>query len=96
YGDTPRAPEARYYLGRALMARKDWPEAATSDIGAIRGWPQTSWAPAAVLDLSRDLHEMGRNPDACETLDELSRRYPQADRQIRRDALVLRHESKCG
>lgn len=94
-GDGPRGPEARYYLARTLIARKAWPEAATADIGAIRGWPHTSWAPAAVLDLSRSLEAMGKNQDACETLGELSRRYPGAAPAVLRDARRLRTDAQC-
>jgi TolA-binding protein len=94
-GDGPHGPEARYYLARTLIARKAWPEAATADIAAIRGWPHTSWAPAAVLDLSRSLVAMGKSQDACETLGELSRRYPKAPPAVLREATHLRVEAKC-
>ncbi|MBV8683289.1 MAG: tetratricopeptide repeat protein [Caulobacteraceae bacterium] len=94
-GDGPRGPEARYYLARTLIARKAWPEAATADIGAIRGWPHTSWAPAAVLDLSRSLVAMGKNQDACETLGELSRHYPGAPASVTREAKRLSADAKC-
>jgi TolA-binding protein len=94
-GDGPRAPEARYYLARTLISRKDWAEAATADIGAIRGWPHTAWAPEAVLDLSRSLVAMGKNQDACETLGELSRRYPGAPAGVLRDARRMREDAKC-
>ena len=94
-GDGPRGPEARYYLARTLIARKAWPEAATADIGAIRGWPHTSWAPAAVLDLSRSLVAMGKNQDACETLGELTRRYPGAAPSVLRDARRMRTDAQC-
>jgi TolA-binding protein len=94
-GDGPRGPEARYYLARTLIARKAWPEAATADINAIRGWPHTSWAPSAVLDLSRSLVAMGKNQDACETLGELSRHYPGAPSTVQREAKRLNAEAKC-
>ncbi|HSZ51941.1 MAG TPA: tetratricopeptide repeat protein [Caulobacteraceae bacterium] len=94
-GDGPRGPEARYYLARTLIARKAWPEAATADIGAIRGWPHTSWAPAAVLDLSRSLVAMGKNQDACETLGELTQRYPGAAPAVLREARRLRTDAQC-
>jgi TolA-binding protein len=94
-GDGPPGPEAHYYLARTLIARKAWPEAATADIGAIRGWPHTSWAPAAVLDLSRSLVAMGKEQDACETLGELTRRYPGAAPAVLRDARHLRADAKC-
>ena len=38
-----------------LLDRGDWADAASAYIGAIRGWPQTAWAPDAVVDLARAL-----------------------------------------
>jgi TolA-binding protein len=95
-GDGPKGPEARYGLARTLISRHDWQEAATADIGAIRGWPHTRWAPAAVLDLSRSLMALGKPQDACETLGELTRRYPTMSPAIRKDARDLKVEAQCG
>jgi len=97
YGDGPGGPEARYYLAKALMNRQAWPDAATAEIGAIRGWPRTRWAPDAVLDLSKSLVEMGKTQDACQTLDELARRYPKAaSPAILKAAAGLRAKAQCG
>ena len=96
YSGDPRDAEAHYYLGKTLLARQAWPEAATAEIGAIRGWPQTRWAPDAVLDLARDLAEMGKNSDACQTLGELTRRYPKAAPTVLRDVRSLRAKAACG
>jgi len=95
-GDGPKGPEARYGLARALISRHDWQDAATADIGAIRGWPHTHWAPAAVLDLSRSLMALGKPQDACETLGELTKRYPTMTPAIRKDARDLKAEAQCG
>ncbi|HEY1880650.1 MAG TPA: tetratricopeptide repeat protein [Caulobacteraceae bacterium] len=96
FGGDPRDAEAHYYLGKTLLARQAWPEAATADIGAIRGWPQTRWAPDAVLDLARALASMGKTDDACRTLGELERRYPKAPTTVLRDARSLRAKAACG
>jgi len=96
YGDGPKGPEARYGLARTLISRHDWQDAATADIGAIRGWPRTHWAPAAVLDLSRSLMALGKPQDACETLGELTRRYPSVAPAILKDARNLKIEAQCG
>ena len=95
FGDAPRGQEARYYLAKTLIARKAWPEAATADIGAIRGWPQTRWAPDAVLDLSRALVGIGKTPDACATLDELARHYPQSPPAVKTGARAVRETAGC-
>jgi TolA-binding protein len=96
YGDGPGGPEARFFLARTLMARKAWPDAATADIGAIRGWPHTHWAPEAVLDLSKSLVAMGKPADACQTLGELTRRYPKAAPSVTKAAMGVRAQAQCG
>ncbi|HEY5072111.1 MAG TPA: tetratricopeptide repeat protein [Caulobacteraceae bacterium] len=96
YGDTAKGPEARYLLGGLLLRRQAWPEAATAEIGAIRGWPATIWASSAVIDLARALVGMNKNDDACQTLDELARRYPKASSQVTSTAAKLRSQARCG
>jgi TolA-binding protein len=96
FGDGPGGPEARYYLARTLIAREAWPDAATAEIGAIRGWPHTRWAPDAVLDLSRALVAMGKTADACQTLDELARRYPKPTPSVLKGAAAARAQARCG
>ena len=96
YGDGRRGPEARFYLAKALMARHEWADAATAEIGAVRGWPKTRWAPEAIVDLSRDLVALKKPADACQALDELSRRYPKSSPEVIRDAADLRTRAKCG
>lgn len=95
FGDGPNGPEARYYLGKTLLARHAWADAATAEIGAIRGWPRTRWAPDAVLDLSRALIGLKKPADACQTLDELARRYPKPGVAISKSAGDLRVQAKC-
>ena len=94
-GDGPKGPEARYWLGKALAARAANPEAATAFIGAIREWPQTSWAPDAVVELSRALVRMRKPTDACQTLDEFARRYPKAPPAVQARASATRVLAKC-
>jgi len=96
FGGSARDAEAHYYLAKTLLARQAWPEAATADIGAIRGWPQTRWAPDAVLDLARALAAMGKAADTCQTLDELTKRYPKAPPTVLKDARALRTQAACG
>ena len=96
FGDAPQGPEARYYLGKALLARRAWAEAATAEIGAIRGWPRTRWAPEAILDLSRALVGLKKPADACQTLDELAKRYPKATAGVKTGAAQVRAQAQCG
>jgi TolA-binding protein len=61
----------------------------------VRGWPQTSWAPDAVLKLSRSLVALKKPADACKTLDELARRYPKAPAAVTSKAATTRVQAKC-
>jgi tol-pal system protein YbgF len=95
YPDAAKAPEARYWWGETLFVREAYTDAAGAYIGAIRGWPQTSWAPDATLKLARSLVALKKTPDACRTLDELARRYPKASAQVTSRAASTRVAAKC-
>jgi len=95
YGDTANGPEARYWLGETLYIRGLYADAAAAYIGSIRGWPQDSWAPDAVVKLARTLIALNKTPDACRTLDEFSRRYPMASASTKTRAADARTAAKC-
>ncbi len=95
YGDSSRAPEARYWLGETLYIRGLYPDAAAAYIGAIRGWPQTSWAPDAVVKLARALVALDKPTDACRALEEFDRRYSDAPAATRTRAQAVRAAAKC-
>jgi tol-pal system protein YbgF len=95
FSDGPKAPEARYWLGKSLVSRAAHAEAATAFIGAIRGWPQTTWAADAVVELSKSLVQLHKATDACRTLDELDRRYPKATAAVQTRAKATRVLAKC-
>lgn len=95
HGDSPRAAEAHYWLGKALAVRGAQAEAAGAYIEAIRDWPKTSWAPDAVVELSRALIALNRTTQACQTLGELTRRYPGAASGVKSRAVAARTQAKC-
>ena len=95
YNASPKTPEALYWLGKTQTQRAGWAEAAGSFIGAIRGWPQTAWAPDAVVELSRALIQMKKPADACQTLGELARRYPKAPAAVQTRAKAAGTQAKC-
>lgn len=95
HADAPRAPEASYWWGKTLSVRGAHADAAKAYIGAIRGWPQTSWAPDAVVELSRSLVALKKPADACQTLAEFARRYPKAPANVASRAAATRTQAKC-
>ena len=95
YPDGPKTPEARYWLGKTLSVKGSHAQAAGAYIGAIRGWPQTAWAPDAVVELSRSLVALKKPADACQTLAELGKRYPKAPAAVTARAAAVRAQAKC-
>lgn len=95
HADAPRAPEASYWWGKTLSVRGAHADAAKAYIGAIRGWPQTGWAPDAVVELSRALVALKKPADACQTLAEFARRYPKAPAAVASRAAATRSQAKC-
>ncbi|PHY18294.1 tol-pal system protein YbgF [Caulobacter sp. BP25] len=95
YPDNAKTPEARYWLGETLFVREAYTDAAAAYIGAIRGWPQTTWGPDATLKLARAMVALKKPTEACRTLDELSKRYPKASSQITSRAASTRVAAKC-
>jgi tol-pal system protein YbgF len=95
YPDAPRTPEARYWWGKTLSVRGAHAQAATAYIGAIRGWPKTSWAPDAVGELARSLVALKKPADACATLSELAKRYPKAPAAVTTRAAATARQAKC-
>ena len=95
YPDTARTPEARYWWGKTLSVRGAHANAASAYIGAIRGWPQSTWAADAVVELSRSLIALKKPADACQTLAELGKRYPKAPPAVMSRAAAARLQAKC-
>ncbi|WP_374575416.1 tol-pal system protein YbgF [Phenylobacterium sp.] len=96
YGDTDKGPEGQYWYGKTLSARGAHADAATAYIGAVRGWPKTSWAPDATVELARELVALKKGPQACQALDQFSKRYPKAPSNVRSRAAATAAQAKCG
>jgi len=95
YPDSPRAPEANYWWGKTLSVKGAHAQAVQAYIGAIRGWPKTSWAPDAVVELARSLVALKKPQDACAALAELGKRYPKASAAVTARAATTAKQAKC-
>ena len=95
YPDGPRTAEARYWWGKTLSVRGAHAQAATALIGAIRGWPKTTWAPDAVVELAKSLVALKKPEDACGALAELGKRYPKAPAAVAARAATVARQAKC-
>jgi tol-pal system protein YbgF len=95
FGDTPRGPEARYYLAKILLQRQAYADAASMDLAVVREWPTTSWAPDAALDLAKAMVGMNQAHSACGVLTEIDSHYPRASADVRTGAAQLRSQAGC-
>jgi tol-pal system protein YbgF len=95
YPSSPTVPAAHYWLGSIKYTQGDFNAAATNMIGAIRGFPQTSWAPDAMVKLSQALIQINKPTDACGTLVEFARHYPKASPAVKQHAAAARAKAGC-
>jgi tol-pal system protein YbgF len=95
FGDTANARPARYWLGETKFIQEDYAGAAAAYLGAIRGWPDTAWAPDAVVKLSLSLVQLKKTKDACGALGEFDRRYPHASAAAQARAAAARQKAGC-
>lgn len=96
YPNSPRAPEANYWLGRTLALRNMHPEAAAAYVRSLKGWPQSTWAGDSVVRLSASLVEMKRADDACRALTDFDARYAaKAAAAVRVRAKDVRTRAAC-
>ncbi len=95
FADTPRGPEARYFLAKIQLQRGDYAEASSTDLPVVREWPSASWAPDAALDLARAMYGMQQPRSACGVLNDIDTHYPHASAGVRTGIAQLRAQAAC-
>ncbi|HZZ87385.1 MAG TPA: tol-pal system protein YbgF [Caulobacteraceae bacterium] len=95
YGSTPRGMEAKYYLGKLMLKRGAYADAAAMDLGVVRQWPATAWAPDAALDLARAMVGMKESREACGVLTQVDSHYPKASASVRNGEADVRAQAGC-
>lgn len=95
HGQHRLAGDAQYWLGETFYARRDWTSAAREFAAQFRTYPQNAKAPDSLLRLGQSLGQLNRKDDACGTLAELDRRYPNASQTIKIAAGRERQRLQC-
>lgn len=95
HGQHRLAGDAQYWLGETFYARRDWTAAAREFAAQFRAYPQNAKAPDSLLRLGQSLGQLNRKDDACGTLAELDRRYPNASQTIKIAATRERQRLQC-
>jgi tol-pal system protein YbgF len=94
-GQHRLAGDAQYWLGETFYARRDWNAASREFAAQFRAYPQNAKAPDSLLRLGQSLGQLNRRNDACGTLAELDRRYPNASQSIKIAATRERQRLQC-
>lgn len=76
---SPLIGDAHFWLGEAYYATGDFREAARRYVDVADLYPGAQTAPRSLLKLGVTLNLLGQRDAACQTLREVSARYPNAD-----------------
>ncbi|MBX7146236.1 MAG: tol-pal system protein YbgF [Alphaproteobacteria bacterium] len=82
YPDNEYTANAQYWLGETYYVRSDFESAAQIFAENYQKYPNSTKAPDSLLKLGMSLSELGASEDACKTLSELPRRYPNASKTL--------------
>lgn len=86
-------PEATYGLGESYFARQKHTEAAEQYLNLTTKYGKSMRAPEGMLKLGMSLRALGSIQEACATLNEVLRRYPNANAGVK--AAVTRESSRA-
>ncbi|MBK8907375.1 MAG: tol-pal system protein YbgF [Rhodospirillales bacterium] len=84
--DDELANNASYWLGETYYVRKDYVKAAETFLDAYQQHKSGPKAPDALLKLAMSLGQLGKKAEACTTLGELNRAFPQASERVKSKA----------
>ena len=93
--DVNLADNARYWLGETYYVKGDYRGAAESFLDAYESDKRGSKAPDALLKLGMSLARLEKPKEACTTLRELARAYPQAAPRIKSKADLEKRRLAC-
>jgi tol-pal system protein YbgF len=93
--EDKRIAEATYIIGDSEYQQKRYTEAAKNYLKIIQVYPKSTLAPQSLVQLGASLMGMGQKPQACATLSELSKRYPDAPASVVAKAEKERKAGGC-
>ncbi|MSO64914.1 MAG: tol-pal system protein YbgF [Alphaproteobacteria bacterium] len=84
--DHELAANAHYWLGETFYVRQHYADAASAFLDGYRRFPKAQKAPDSLLKLGLSLASLGDKDQACGSISQLLKDYPNAEAQIRRRA----------
>jgi tol-pal system protein YbgF len=91
-----RVAGATYWLGESYLARGRNREAAEQFLKVSTDYARSSQAPDAMLKLGVTLNALGAREQACATLAELDRKFPNAGNGVRQGVAREQKRARCG
>lgn len=88
FGNTPQAPDARYYIGSIHYSNQQWDDAVKAFDALLQTYPDSKRAPESLYYKADSLAKLGRWPEANDTLKELRKRFP--DNRLAQQGLTVR------
>lgn len=95
HGDDKLAGNAQYWLGEIYYTNGDLQQAAKAFLEGVQRYPDGNKAPDSLLKLAISLRRLNQVEDACATLLELDKRFPDMEARIRRRADRERQTAAC-
>ncbi len=89
------ASEAVFGLGESYFARQKHTEAAEQYLNLTTKYGKSARAPEGMLKLGMSLRALGSTQEACATLGEVLRRYPNATSGVKAAVIRERSRAKC-
>jgi tol-pal system protein YbgF len=90
-----RVAGATYWLGESYLARGRTREAAEQFLKVSTDYARSSQAPEAMLKLGVSLNALGAREQACATLAELERKFPNAGNGVRQGVTREQKRARC-
>lgn len=92
---SPLAGNAQYWLGETFYAQGQYRDAAEAFLQGFQKYPKNSKASASLLKLGMSLGQMKQTKEACLTLNEIPKRYPDAPAMLRQRGVEERKKLGC-
>ncbi len=83
YPNDPRAADAHFWLGEALLGQDRYRDAAQVFLDANKAYPKSKKAPDMLLKLGVSLSAMNQREVACGTYHSIGERYPRASAALK-------------
>ncbi|MFE1601481.1 tol-pal system protein YbgF [Methylobacterium sp. ID0610] len=88
-------PDATYWLGETYLQRNRTREAAEQFLKVSTDYARSRKAPDAMLKLGASLNALGAREQACATLAELERKFPQASAAVKQGVDREQKRARC-